>query len=199
MIPRLSISLIGVLFIAAVVSCDKSGSDTGPNAPPAPQSGAETPPAPETPTKTTGKQTPDEVLDAMIAAAKAGDEEAYFEVQTDDSDVAVNYEQLVEMLKGDGTREDGVKNFMATAADGFSTEESGYKRFPAEISGESAVILTLYPSPLFPDRVQYSRYDFVKSGELWYYKKKSLGKYGDLDAEKYPFDGDRGTPSAPVE
>ena len=127
------------------------------------------------------------MFDAIVAAAKDDKEKDLLELIANNAEVHDKWEDMVKLFSGDGGREEGVKQVFSVMRRGFGVDEP-HKRFPAEIEGDKALIILLMLDPFAKDKNQYSKYEFVKSGDLWYYTLKTFGPVEDIDQEKYKWD-----------
>lgn len=137
--------------------------------------------------KGVGKKSPDAVFDAIVDATKEDKENELLELIANDAETHEGWEGMVKVFSGDGGREEGVKQVFSAFRRGFGVDEP-HKRFPAETEGDNAYIILLMADPFAKEKNQYTKYEFVKSGELWYYTKKTFGPIEDIDQEKYKWD-----------
>ena len=136
--------------------------------------------------KGVGKKSPDAVFDALVKSMKDHDEKAYLALVANSEDHEA-FGQMVDTFSADGGREKALKMVFGMAYSG--TGVGGpHKRFDAEIDGDNAVLILLKPSPLEEKDTQYLKYEFTKSGDLWYYVKRSFGPVADIDQAKYKWD-----------
>jgi hypothetical protein len=119
-----------------------------------------------------GYATPDEVLDAYVKAIRDGDKEAFMKINTRNK-VVKN-----EIVMGD-------YSLLLKVRAEQEWKEGIYKRFPAEINGDKAIIVRLLDNGT---SVTGTNFIFNKVGDLWYLTDETGGYENEFDPKKYPWE-----------
>jgi hypothetical protein len=138
-----------------------------------------------------GFDTPDAALDAYVKALREGDVAAYKAYLVKDANALDGFETLVSADTKDQSpagKEAAGKNLLKFLYEN-RWQPGKHKRFPAEISGDKATIVSIWEYQGVagePDR--FDKHEFSKINGRWFQTSESWGMAKNLDQNKYAWD-----------
>lgn len=141
-----------------------------------------------------GFDTPDATLAAYGKSLVDGDGAAYRKIVAQDARAIAGLDAIIQLEKGMSPVEAERINLPAIATNqGFGGTAS--RRFPAEISGDNAVIVQLFERKLGQKtEIHFRKFKFTKSGSKWHFAGSDFGEAAEL-AAKYAWDKGAATSS----